>query len=185
MSMQTKVERLAMNDAYDWKTAQLLVPDIEWKVERISGYLEAFNKAGEKLDMAQEAKFFGKARERLVKKGFTGEKVSNKGRNVKVVLLVAGGLYVANRMGYLEPVKKKYRKAQLFAAAIKDPESQEYKDLVSETAGKISDLLYGEDRPNRFKNKNTVEGEAVVLEEPTEEPKDFESNVTFKDEEQS
>lgn len=158
MKMQTKVERLAMNDAYDWKTAQLLIPDIQWKVERISGYLEAFNKAGEKLDMSQEEKFLAQARKRLEKKGFTGEKVSKKGRNVKIVLIVAGTVYVLHEMGYIERAKQAYRRGKLYVNAVQDPESQEYKDLVDNVANKIQTFVDGEPH---YKTRNTVPGEKV------------------------
>lgn len=159
MKMQTKVERLAMNDAYDIKALQLLIPDVQWKVERISGYLEAFNKAGDKLDMKQEAKILEDARKRLVKKGFTGEKVSNKARNVKIVLVIAGTVYVLHEMGYLERAKQAYRRGKLYVNALQDPESQEYKDFVDNIANKVQTVVDGEPH---YKTRNTVKGETVA-----------------------
>src|SRR5690349_236296 len=129
MNMQKKIERIATNDAYEMKVVtDALIPDIQWKVERISGYHEAYNKAFDKFDVAAEQRFLEAARKRLVKKGFTGEKVSKLGRNVKIVVAVGGTLLILNELGYLEKAKQAYRRGKLYAAAIQDPDSPEYQN---------------------------------------------------------
>lgn len=138
MKFDKKIAKLAAADAYDWGVAGLLVDDIAWKNERISGYGEAFNKALNTQDISAEVKFLADARRALEKKGFTGEVASKKGRNIKIALLVAGGLYVAYEMGLFETAKQKQRKAKLFLATIQDKDSPEYKDLVDRGAKKIA-----------------------------------------------
>lgn len=107
-----KLDRLALNDAYDWSMMPLLQNDIAWKTEHITGYHEAFNKAMGTVDLSDEAKFLAKMRKKIEKAGGVGVKKNRFGK-LKTVLVIAGVVYVANELGYLEPIKKQYRKAVL------------------------------------------------------------------------
>lgn len=146
MKLQTKIERLAANDAYDWAMLDLLNADIGWKYNNITGYGEAFHKAFGTVNLEAENKFLQKERDRLVKKGFTQmPALKPKHRKLKVVLLVGVGLVVANELGYLEPLKAKGRQFQLWWAP---------SDVTVE--GTFMDIVAGKNRPNRYANDKTI-----------------------------
>jgi len=114
------IERLAENDAYEWAITGIKQADIAWKTENISGYHEAFTKAISLADISGEAKYLAKARQRLVKKGFTGEKTVKKFRKTRIALIIAGVAYVLHDTGYdkvlLENGRQIYRRSVLRTA---------------------------------------------------------------------
>lgn len=168
--LQTKIEKLARNDAYEYGVAGLLVKDLEWKNERIPGYGDAFSKAYDELDLSTDAKFLAKARKSLEKKGFTGGKVPSKfKRNVKIVLIVGGTVWVLNEMGYLESLKQRYRRGVLVWNEMQDPESETYKNFIDDMANKFGTWLDGGEKGHHYKNKRTVEGETLYSSEDTPE----------------
>lgn len=127
------VKKMASEDAANWAYAEmffgegagtrrkLLEATIATRVERITGYHEAFKKAYEKQDMAKHAINAAKERQRLDHIGFIGKNfkaiVRGDVRNVSPVLLVGlVGAYYAHQTGL---DRRMYRWARTEAEILK------------------------------------------------------------------
>lgn len=127
------VNKMAKRDAADWLAAEmfygkgagvrrrLLEAQIASKVERVSGYAEAFNKAYERLDMNKFAKAAIKERKRLDRSNAVGKNIRAIARGdarglSTVVIVVGGAAWLAHETGYdlvaLEEARKLKRKAK-------------------------------------------------------------------------
>ena len=128
-----KIEKMAQQDAERWAAAEmfygdgagtrrkLLNAEVQDKYLQIPGYIEAFNKAYESLDMTKFAKAAVKERQRIDRAAKAGKNLrALKSGNIRGLstglYIIVGGAYVAHVTGYDKKIeaeaKKLYKKAK-------------------------------------------------------------------------
>lgn len=139
-----KIEKTAINDAYDWAASQLLENDIIWKQEHLPGYKESYWKALEKVDLSDEAEFLIKQRIKLERILL---KPNRKPALIGGVLLVAGIVYLT---GYdkvlLEKGQQRVRRVRLWTTDFAN-KGETYDKLVDKGAEKIKQFVDGDNTP--------------------------------------
>lgn len=130
-----KLNKVAAEDAYRWARAEmffgegagtrrkLLQAEISHKVENVSGYHEAFEKALGKQDMAEHAIKAAKERRRIdgatfVSRNLRGLATGNRQSLTTGVAVVVGTYAILHQTGLDEPLiregKKQYQKGKKF-----------------------------------------------------------------------